>query len=308
MAKRRAFFPLSLITGLVLTACKGETRPSVQDTTPVLSPPAPSIPSPVLNPGWDKDKAGPVVLIPASEDRTAASVVIPFLTDSALAHAQSASVDSLVGMNFELFDRKGVVGSARLATSAQMPVSEGCLSWPIITLEANQRPWLIAFRKGIVTPLPLDSLEGSSSSDSLRMTTELARLASALPETTDQAFQGLPFSIRKAYRTPGGDVLIGDVIRKINEEANPREEHILLIAERSSLSAAGQYVTAFHTRSAGSEDAVRTTEILSAVRFVNGGDTAIFVSFGYEDGTRIALIDRIANSWKLVWRSAYSGC
>jgi hypothetical protein len=306
MAKRRAFFLLALITGPFFTACKGENKPSVQDTTPVLSAPAPSIPSAALNPGWDKDKEGPVVLIPASEDRTAASVVIPFLTDSALAHAQSASVDSLSGMSFELFDRTGVVGSARLAVSAQMPVSEGCLSWPIMTLEGNQHSWLIAFRKGIVTPLPLDSLEGSSSSDSLRMTTELARLASALPETNDPAFQGLPFAVRKAYRTHDGGVLIGDVIRKINEEANPREEHILIVAERSS--AAGQYVTAFHTRSAGSEDAVRTTEILSAVRFVNGGDSAIFVSFGYEDGARIALIDRSENSWKLVWRSAYAGC
>ena len=307
MAKRRAFFLFSLIIGLSSMACKGDIKPSVQDTTPVLSPPAPSIPASESNPGWDKDKAGPVILIPASEDRTAASVVIPFLTDSALAHAQRVNADSLAGMSFELFDRTGAVGSARLATSAQMPVSEGCLSWPMMTLEGNQHPWLIAFRKGMVTPLPLDSLEGSSSSDSLRMTTELARLASALPETTDPAFQGLPFAIRKAYRTSGGGVLIGDVIRKINEEANPREEHILIVAERSSV-ATGQYVTAFHTRSAGSEDAVRTTEILSAVRFVNGGDTAIFVSFGYEDGTRIALIDRIANSWKLVWRSAYSGC
>jgi hypothetical protein len=45
------------------------------------------------------------------------------------------------------------------------------------------------------------------------------------------------------------------------------------------------------------------------VRFVNGGRAAVIVSFEYENGSRVALIERAAPfRWKLAWRSAYAGC
>ena len=160
----------------------------------------------------------------------------------------------------------------------------------------------------MATPVPLDSLEGASSADSVLVTTELARLASALPESNDAVFRGLPFNVKKAYRTKGGPIglLIGDVVRKINEEANPREEHFLIVAERSS-GADGRYTTVFHSRAAGSEEVVRTNEILAVVRFVNGGNTAVIVSFEYENGGRLAFIEQTSEKvWKTSWRSAYT--
>jgi hypothetical protein len=144
--------------------------------------------------------------------------------------------------------------------------------------------------------------------DSLSITTELARLASALPASNDPAFQGLPFSVRKAYRSKIGQtsLLVGDIVRKINEEANPLEERLLLIAERGSGDA---YSTVFHSRAAGSEEIVRTNEILAAVKFNKGNRPAIVVAFEYENGSRIALIERLSGTaWKLTWRSAYAGC
>ena len=161
-----------------------------------------------------------------------------------------------------------------------------------------------------MTPLALDSIEAFSSADSMSVTAEMARLASALPSASDSAFQGLPFAVRKAYRVISSQppLLIGDIVRKINEEANPREEHILLIAEKTSTSSP-PYQTVFHSRATGSEEQVRTTELLAAGRLVHGGQIFLVVSFGYENGNRVVLIERSSNSqWRITWRSAYTGC
>jgi hypothetical protein len=128
--------------------------------------------------------------------------------------------------------------------------------------------------------------------------------------SNDPTFQGLPFTVRKAYRATSerSSFLIGDIVRRIPQEASPREEHLLLVAEKSS-SGAGRYETVFETRASGSEDLVRTSEILGAVRFVNGGRVALIVSFEYENGSRVVLIERMQPfQWKMTWRSAYSGC
>ena len=158
--------------------------------------------------------------------------------------------------------------------------------------------------------LPVDSLETMSAADSASVTREIARLSSMVAEGDDPAFRGLPFSVRKAYRfsLPAISVLAGDVVRKINEEANPREEHLLIVAERTAGTTA-PYDAVFHTRVAGSEEAVRTNEILGAVQFVRNKRPALVVSFEYADGGRVALLQRISNrEWKVTWRSAYTGC
>jgi hypothetical protein len=103
-------------------------------------------------------------------------------------------------------------------------------------------------------------------------------------------------------------VLIGTIVRKINEEANPREEHLLLIVERSA-GADAPYTVAYQNRTSGAEADVRTNAILAAVRFVKTNTPAIVISFEYDDGGQIALIERVANhTWKITWRSAYTGC
>jgi hypothetical protein len=250
------------------------------------------------------------MLLASPDNSTIASVVIPTLTDSAFAQASRLNADSLMGMSFDLVARNGMAGTGRLEGRAEATTLE-CLSWPSVNLKLDsQRVWEIGFRRGVITALPLDSLEGFSSSDSSFVTTELARLASALPAAIDPAFQGLPFAVRKAYRSSvaRSSFIIADIVRKINEEANPREEHLLLIAERSE-GDTSRYRTVFESRAAGSEDLVRTSDILAAVRFVNGGRAAVIVAFEYENGSRVVLIERNAPySWRQIWRSAYAGC
>lgn len=307
MPNNRAFIFFVLLLLLPISACGREQQLPKTDTAASIPNPVPVPAVVALNPGWDRDKGGPALVTAFSDNGAGVSLVLPFLTDSALAHdSLQASIDSISGMSFDFFDRSGSSGSGRLV-SQPVPSAEGCITWPGMRVEGMPRPWRIGLRRGTVTPVPLDSLERMTPADSLRVTTELARLASALLESNDPAFQGLPFSVRKAYRSVRDSILIGDIVRKINEEANPREEHLLLIAEPSH-SGDRSYMTGFSTRSAGSEDVVRTTDVLALVRFVDGGNPALFASFEYADGARIVLIEKVNGRWKLSWRSAYAGC
>ena len=300
-----------LVLGFALVvSCRGDRKPAKPDSAVAVSP-VEVLPMPVtMNPGWESSSAGPVMLLSVSDVMAQAAVILPSITDSALSSASSFRLDSLSGLPVDLFDRSGAVASAILRINSQAATNEGCLAWPAATIEGAIGHWRVGLRQNMAKALPLDSLEGIASADSIRVTTELARLASALSETSDPVFQGLPFAVRKAYRFTFGTTagLIGDVVRKINEEANPREEHLLLIAERPSASD-GNYVTVFHSKAAGPEEMVRTNDILSAVQFVSSGRPAVIVSFDYEDGGRIALIERAADgAWKITWRSAYTGC
>ncbi len=296
---------------ILIVSCRRDRKPIPADSAEL--PPGPAIPAvaPRENTGWEEGEAGPVLFLSIPDSKGMAAVVMPFLSDSTLSHTPVFRLDSLSGMSADLFRRAGSAGSARLVARDQSPNPESCISWPVANLEGvGDRVWRVGLRKGMATPVPLDSLEGASSADSVLFTSELARLASALPESNDAVFRGLPFNVRKAYRTKGGPMglLIGDVVRKINEEANPREEHFLIVAERSS-GADGRYTAVFHSRAAGSEEVVRTNEILAVVRFVNGGNTAVIVSFEYENGGRLALIEQTSEKvWKTSWRSAYTGC
>lgn len=300
---------VSLIAAVA--ACTADRKPADSDTTTTV-PAAVSTPSALsVKTGWEDGISGPALVLPIPDNSAAVSVVLPMMNDSTFSRDSTVNADALIGTTVDLFDRMGLAGSAQLASRVQSPAAEGCLSWPVLALnQPSPRNWRVGFKKGIATSIPLDSLESAAPADSAFITTELARLASALPASNDPAFQGLPFSVRKAYlsKLPSVPILIGDIVRKINEEANPREEHLLLIAEPNAAERS-HYATVFHSRAAGSEEIVRTSDVLAAIRFVKNKRDALVVSFEYENGSRAALIERSGNgTWKITWRSAYTGC
>ncbi|MGK2961368.1 MAG: hypothetical protein ACSLFK_04370 [Gemmatimonadaceae bacterium] len=260
--------------------------------------------------GWDDSTAGPVMLLSVAENSAVALVVFPMLTDSTLAEASATSLDSLVDTPVELFSRRGLAGATSVIGQRQRPTAEGCLSWPQARLaDAATEPWRVGFVRGVVAPLPLDSIEAMTGSDSAAVTREIARLSSAAAEGDDPVFRGLPFIVRRAYRFTHGatTALAAEVVRKISEEANPREERILLVAERP-VTATGEYTTVFVSRTSGSEDAVRTNEIIGAFRFVKGDVPALVIAHDYFDGGRVALLQKDGTRWRITWRSAYSDC
>ncbi|MEO8575067.1 MAG: hypothetical protein ABI556_00140 [Gemmatimonadales bacterium] len=293
----------------VITACNDDKKTSAVDSSAALHTPTIQPATPATNTGWDTTEAGPVMLLAGPENPASAAVVLPWLSDSALASAPGFMLDSLSSMPVDLFDPAGLAGSSSLLVNSQKLNTEGCVSWPTGSLSSPPREWRFGLRKGIASAIPLDSLEGMSPTDSSQVTVEIARIASAVAEGSDPVFRGLPFAVRHAYRFALGNnsVLTADVVRKINEEANPREEHLLLIAERAP-GADEKYSAVFQSRVAGSEEAVRTNEILGAVKFIRGR-AAIVVTFEYEDGGKVALLERTGDKqWRITWKSAYTGC
>lgn len=158
-----------------------------------------------------------------------------------------------------------------------------------------------------MTSVQLDSIEGMSGSDSAAFTGEITSIVSPYAQRGDSVFRGLPFAVRKAYRFSVASTtgFVASVVRKISEEANPRQEHFLVVAERSG----GTYREVFQTRAAGPEESVQTNEILAVVNIVETGQPAIVVTFEYEEGGRVGLIERASGGqWRPVWRSAHTGC
>jgi hypothetical protein len=170
--------------------------------------------------------------------------------------------------------------------------------------------WTVGFLVGHAMSIPMDSLATLAQTDSARRAAEIALVASTLPNDTASAFRGLPFVVRSAGRLAldnGETALAAEVVRTVNEEANPREEHILLVAEHDS--ATGKPVAAYFERVSGPEDAVESSEVLAAVRLGPRRIPTIVIGRDYGDGGAYTLIERVGRArWRVRWNSAYTGC
>jgi hypothetical protein len=263
---------------------------------------------------WDA-ALGPVLVV-SGDSQHNASVIFPTFSDSTLTDTTTFDTSILAGLSVDLFSRAGRVGAGRLRAVRHQPRS-GCVEWPGASLTmtdtiARTGGWTVGFMAGRAVPLALDSLESLTGADSARMTTEVARLASMAPDDTAAAFHGIPFFVRQVgrFRTPSGtEVLVANVTRRINQEANPREEQLLLVAERDGTRPDSRYASVYHERVSGQEEAIETTDVLSVVSLAQGGTPAIVLIRDYGDGSAYALLTRApTGEWRIGWSSAYAGC
>lgn len=268
------------------------------------------------NPGWNAD-AGPMLLV-ASDVAGVAEVVFPEVTDSTLGDSALTDLAPVRGAQVELFSRRGHAGRALVVgedttAEADSGDEESCEAWPLVRLRAESGAsgaWTAGLIAARARPLALDSIEGLSRVDSTRLARDVARLAAALPEDTARAFRGLPYFVRTVRRfrpAPGIEALIADVSRRINQEANPREEQILLIAERDSGS--GAWTIGFSERASGQEGSVETHDVLAAVAIGEPGRPTIILGRYVGDGISYSLLERVGpRAWRVRWTSATSGC
>lgn len=313
----RRVLPFAWLAALAIGACERVGNSPPTDTASALPSPPPD--SGELSPpstGWI-DEAGPVLLVAVAP--TQAAVVFPHATDSTLADSGPLTPAGIVGSTAELFARAGAAGSARLAASAgteDSVLAEGCVAWPTVRVarseragRAGGREWTVGLLRGHAASLPLDSLEAASRADSARITASVARLASTLPNDTAEGFHGLPFAVRGVRRfqvDSGTDAFVADVVRRINQEANPREEHILLVAERQD---GGEWVAAYSERSSGKEETIEVRDVLAALALGANRQPAIVIARDHADGFTYSLVTRSGpRSWRLAWSSAYTGC
>jgi hypothetical protein len=299
--------PLSLVM-MMLAACERTREAAPPETVaaePTLPPDTAAIPT-VSTSAWLR-AAGPVLALPGGGPGDAV-IVFPELTDTTLTETvrfQSARVE---GLALDLFDRSGLVAQDTVARMPPHEWTEGCIDWPSASLRGAPLRWTIGFAAGRVTAIPLDSIEGMPAQDSASLAATLARIASTMPDSGEARFRGLPFRVRTAHRFQLDDsttVIVADLVRLLTVEANPREEHTLLITEREPR---GEARVVYYDRRTGSEETLEAIELLGAVRLgVDAHPALVLARVGYET-TAYALLERLRGEWRRRWRSVTTGC
>jgi hypothetical protein len=265
---------------------------------------------------WNDTAAGPALIV-AGSNPTEAAVVFPHFTDSTLGAGAGLDTAAVNRARLDLFSRSGPAGQAVLSLATAGTLGGDCTAWPTAHVRSLEQgssgippAWTVGFVVGHAMSIPMDSIAALSPVDSARRAAEIALVASALPNDTAAAFRGLPFVIRSAGRLSldnGASAIAAEVVRRVNEEANPREEHILLVSEHDSVT--GKPVAAYFERVSGPEDAVESSEILAAVRLGPRRTPTIVISRDYGDGGAYTLIERAGPArWRVRWNSAYTGC
>lgn len=292
---------------LLLAACGGERvpPPPADSTIPPSQPVIPDAPSRAPS-GWD-ERAGPVLLV-AGEQPDEVFVVYPEQPED---ESDAPEVAEYSGSEATLIGRHGVTGTAILTTAPARTEEAGCSPWPRIAAPGVATPWTVGFVRAAIDAVPGESLGALASRDSLRFVADVARLASTLAGTRRGehavSFQGLPFVVKDAARFPtnGGHTAVAHVVRRVNQEANPLEEHTLLILERRD--AADRWSIAYSQHSAGHEETVMREELLGVVRL--GGRLTLVLALDDGEGVAYALVQRVGDRrWRQVWQSARASC
>jgi hypothetical protein len=291
---------------LTVLACRDKAGDSATDRR---SLPAVFSLGPSSNTNWNVN-AGPVMLLSTGNSSDSVSIVLPEATDSTIELIQDVK-PPVSGLVFELFNRGGKVDSTRV--SPQNPVADttrDCSTWPVGRTQSVHPGWRVGFVRGNVKAISLDSIESLASADSAMLAASLTQTAATLPVSSDPTFRRLPFRVQSAYtfRLDSVEVVIADIVRTLNEEANPRIEHLLLIGERSAGTKA-RYAVGYFSRIAGAEETMQATEVLAAVRIGASKSPAIVVSVESEEGVKLGLIERTGlGQWRSTWKSAYTTC
>lgn len=290
----------------VLFACRDRGKDASDSTRGSLPPDSSAQLASSTN--WDLD-AGPVMLVSVGNTADSAAVILPEVSDSTIASVQGVSAP-VGGLVFDLFGRAGKVRNSAAVAAVRPDSALDCYAWPLVGVRTASSGWRIGFVSGRAHEIKLDSIEGMPSTDSAGLAVSLAQMAATLPVASDPTFRGLPFRVRSAYtfRLDSVDVVIADVVRSVNEEANPRLEHLLIIGERPA-GTAGRYIPSYYSRTAGAEETTQATEVLAGVRIGSSKKPAVVVNIEYEDGRKLGLIERTApGQWRFRWRSAYTDC
>jgi len=300
----------------MISGCERSRQAPPSDS--VAAPPPDSTPADLVpsTRGWDAS-AGAALFVPGASSQQAI-VVFPEYNDSTLTDTTTFDLDRVRSTELDLFSRAGKVVPARSTDSTRAgTAAASCTAWPTVRLSpiggggGRLKGWSVAVAAGSATAIPLDSIEDDPPADSAKLAAEVTRLAAAIPNDTAPAFRGLPFTVLTARRftpAPGVDAVVAQLVRRVNQEARPYEQHILVIGERDA-KAGGRYSTAYFERVSGPEETIETSEILAALRLGAEGVPTIVLGRDYGDGTAYSLIERSADGhWRLRWSSAYAGC
>jgi hypothetical protein len=95
----------------------------------------------------------------------------------------------------------------------------------------------------------------------------------------------------------------------VNQEANPREEQTLIVAERDSGATSGPYQLAYAERDFGREEAVITPEVLAGIRLGTNQPPILVVARDNDAGISYRMLERAgARTWRARWSSGAISC
>ncbi len=313
-SRRRRVAAVCVLLASLSAACDRGSAPATTDSIATVSGVVPT------------DSARPVVTVTGWDTASGAFIVLPtvdggLVSGSLLrADATELTVPDTIGVGramadgrVELFARSGRVGVARLTVRGAPSADAGCTAWPVARLDTDAgtsvAPWTASFQVNRVTAIPLDSIEGLGSRDSVRLASDLTRLASALRDDTSATFRGLPFVVLRAYRARGLDTsfVVATLARRVNQEADPKEERLVMVVDAIGENSRN-WTVAWHERASGLEDELVVAEPLMAFRAV--GSTDVRLLFGRDDGVALgaAILSRDRTGWHVLWESAVAGC
>jgi hypothetical protein len=301
-----------------LSACERKPQAKPAETTSAAPDTVATAPAkkPVTTVStWDTS-AGPVLFV-RGNTTAEAYVVFPEITDST--PAADVHLDSALSRNttIELFQHSGGGEVAHVgALGGGEWDANQCIEWPAAKVQArtsgdSTAGWTVAFLKGRAKAIPLDSIETMAHADSAKLAADITRLVSTVPNDTARTFRGIPFSVRTAYRftpVPGVEAVVADVVRKLNQEANPQEEHTLVIGERPAGSNV-PYRLAYREVTAGSDETLESSDVLAAVAIGSPPHIDLVLARdGYESNAYALLERHPSGNWRLRWMSAHTGC
>jgi hypothetical protein len=295
---RRIVAAVAACTAFAALACRREKPVAAGDsaaTQPVTGADSSLARAPST---WDPG-AGALLLV-ATDSPTKALVVLPIESDTTpiatIPHPASVT----------LFGRGG---SVQVADLPSVRDSLGCLVAPL-TAAPPPHAWSIGFVGGVATPLAGDSAASIDHADSAVFVASLNRLASSLPNDPAGRFTGLPFVVQNLWRfsvADGPTVVVGSLVRQINQEATPLQERTLVVGERRGSDTS--FTMGYAERSYGQEETVESGELLAAFLVGGAGTPAIVLSRDFGDDNAYSLVERGADGrWRNRWTSRRRHC
>jgi hypothetical protein len=295
---RRVAVAVTVASILAAPACGRDKSVAARDSTkpPPVPGPDSAAPRPVST--WDPG-VGAVLLV-STESPMRALVVPPSDSDaSALSSIPRPASVTLVG-------RGGDV------QTADLPSMRGTLGCVVASLTAAPPPhiWSVGFVGGVVSPIPVDSAASLPHADSLLLVASLNRLASGLPNDSAGRFAGLPFVVQSIWRfviADGPVVVVGSLVRQINQEATPLQERTLVLGERRP--ADSTFAMGYSERSYGQEETVESRDLLAALLVGDAKTPAIVLARDYGEENAYSLVERGADGrWRARWTSRRRHC
>ncbi|MGI8619494.1 MAG: hypothetical protein ACR2L6_10455 [Gemmatimonadaceae bacterium] len=312
MSRTRSLF-LSMAAAVVgLVGC-GDREPEARP---------PTVPSPVAAPsrsvaeltGWPAGLGRALVLRLTAPEETY-RLIVPELGDRRFA---DSSISMMVGDSVPvvLLGRWGKAGDARVRVVDAEAGAGPCVTWPSAEIvaasfggRAGAAAWRVAAERDSVTPVVVDSLLGMREVDSLSLTRAINSLLPDVPPLADSTLRGIPFAILRAhsFRVSGISVVVAELARRSSTEADPREQRLFLVGERTTDEQAHRLV--YSSDATGPADGTQVTELLVAVASRQSRRPILVLGVEGRSGMRLRLVQRVGRwQWRNSWTSVVTFC